>query len=147
VESEKKQENDNILKQVKKVMPEKVKKASLAKKQKGLQNKKAARNLKEEEVNLIKEATNYGRKDNSAQKNLGKKATVVVKEKNEEEEKKEDDTSLVQIKKFLCSIIQMDEPALKALCKQKEIMPKGRATMKHKYVFTLLRDALIQLNE
>jgi hypothetical protein len=78
---------------------------------------------------------------------VGKKATVVVKEKNEEEEKKEDDISLVQIKKFLSSIIQMDEPALKALCKQKGIMPKGRATMKHKYAFTLLRDALIQLNE
>jgi hypothetical protein len=38
----------------------------------------------------------------------------------------------------------MDNQTLKGLCKDKGISLGGQASLKHKYVFALLRDALVQ---
>jgi hypothetical protein len=67
----------------------------------------------------------------------------VEKEKVKEEEKKVAASSTEQFKSYLGNIFEMDESALKTLCKQKGILPKGRSTMKHKYAFALFRDALM----
>ncbi len=66
----------------------------------------------------------------------------VENEKIKEEEKMVAGTSMEQLKSCL---VEMDESTLKALCKQKGILPKGQFTMKHQYAFLLLRDAMMQI--
>ncbi len=81
-----------------------------------------------------------------AQKNEHAEKTLAVEEKEStSEQENEKGTSMEQLKVFLDSIIEMDESALKALCREKSILPKGRSTMKHKYAFALFRDALLKL--
>lgn len=72
---------------------------------------------------------------------------MVETDKTEGEKKNADaiTTSFEPVKKYLRSIIEMDEAALKTICKEKGIVPKGRPSMKHKYAFVLFQDVLMQL--
>lgn len=76
----------------------------------------------------------------------GEKA-VVETEKTETEKNNVDAvaTSFEQVKNYFSSIIEIDESALKILCKEKGIIPKGRPSMKQKYAFALFCDALKEL--
>lgn len=117
--------------QVNKAKVEKIKKAVVVpREQKVLVSKeeKAAaslRNLKVSDVECVE-----------------KKIVAVGNVKAEENEKKKKAASDDQLKKCLSHIIEMDEAALKDLCKEKGILTKGKAALKHKYAFALLQDAL-----
>jgi hypothetical protein len=50
--------------------------------------------------------------------------------------------ALEELKGYLGKIMDMNESDLKALCKEKKIMQKGRNAMKYKYMYILLADAL-----
>ncbi len=78
---------------------------------------------------------------------VGREKAMVEAEIKETEKNNVDTVaiSLEKVKNYLCSIIEMDESALKSLCKQKGLMPKGRPSMKQKYAFVLFCDALKKL--
>jgi hypothetical protein len=48
------------------------------------------------------------------------------------------------LKGYLISILEMSTTDLKAICKEKGILPGGSASLKHKYAFVLFRDALMK---
>ncbi len=117
----------------------------VSKKERGLQIQKAAKQIKKVNTAKIKK-TAVSNKE-KAQKNEGKEKKMVEteEEKTKEEEKKVATTSMEHVKKHLSRIMELDESALKALCKDKGILTTGRSTMKHKYAFAVIRDALMQL--
>ena len=145
MEKEKKQEFQKDAQHVEKRAVEKIEKAVVSKKERGLQIQKAAKQTKK--VNTAKINKTAVSNKGKAQKNEGeeKKMVETEEEKTKEEEKKVATTSVEHVKKHLSRIMEMEESALKALCKDKGILTTGRSTMKHKYAFALIRDALMQL--
>ncbi len=137
-------------KQVEKEMVEKIEKAAVVTKEQGLSMKKVAKQVEKEKAMKqekgkaakIKKAMVLN-KENKEKDDEGEKMAEIEKQKAKEEEMKAAVISMEQVKKYLTGIMEMEESTLKALCKKKGILPKGRSTMKHKYAFALFRDALM----
>jgi hypothetical protein len=145
METEKEKEFKKVAKQVGQEMAEKVGNTAALKKEQGLQIKKAVKQKKSGEVAKINKPV-VSKKVKVWKKEDEKKITTEVeKETVEEEEKKVTAISMEQVKNHLSGILEMEESALKALCKEKGILAKGRSTMKHKYAYALFCDMMMQL--
>ena len=159
MEKEKTQGLEKVLKKPERETVEKIEKAVALEKEQGLHLKKATKHVEKGKA-VLKKASRQVAKVKTAKINKGlvsgeekapKKVNEetltaeVENEKIKEEENMVAGTSMEQLKSCLKNIVEMDESALKALCKQKGILPKGRSTMKHKYAFLLLRDAMMQI--
>jgi hypothetical protein len=159
MEKEKTQGLEKVLKKPERERVEKIEKAVVLENEQGLHLKKATKHVEKGKA-VLKKASRQVAKVKTAkiikglvsdEEKAPKKVyeetltAEVEKEKIKEEENIVAGTSMEQLKSCLKNIVEMDESALKALCKQKGILPKGRSTMKHKYAFLLLRDAMMQI--
>jgi len=99
-----------------------------------LKNEKAIDDLDEKEPELKKNGKACSMDD------------PVKKEATAEVVKKEVIKNAVDcdLKGYLISILEMSTTDLKAICKEKGILPGGSASLKHKYAFVLFRDALMK---
>jgi hypothetical protein len=144
-------------KEVKKNMTEKVAQGLVLKKGRVQQTKVKEKNAEkiEKGVMVPHEKNNYlvskeekaiiARNLKASDVDCAEKKIMAVKNvKAAEEKEKKIATSKDQRKKYLSSVLKMDEEALNILCKEKGILTKGRATLKHKYAFAPVQEALIQ---
>jgi hypothetical protein len=159
MEKEKTQRLEKVLKQVEREQVERNEKAAVLEKEQGLHSKMAVKRIEKEKTELkwaprqVKKvkATKIDKGSVSDKEKALKKVdeetlmAEVENEKVKEEGNMVAATSMEQFKSYLGKIVEMDEPSLKGLCKRKGILLKGWSTMKHKYAFMLLRDAMMQI--
>jgi hypothetical protein len=148
MEKEMKQEVKMAVKQIKKERGENMEKdAVLTTEWKVKGKKKVAKQAEKEKAAQIEKAMVPKTEMMTINEHVGGEKAMVETDNTEGEKKNADaiTTSFEPVKKYLRSIIEMDEAALKTICKEKGIVPKGRPSMKHKYAFVLFQDVLMQL--